>query len=170
MKAYFLPNCLNAPMADCPVVRPSAVSRSSSDTPNVNTSTRYVSRNVPPPYFAARYGKRHMFPRPTADAAAARMNAHLPDQDERAGVPVEDIDNLRCRSINARVPLRGRVRGSLDTGRRRTFTLGTAIRMHHYSGKTPPGDHVFAEGAVWDAGAIRNGPGLLQSRRDPRGA
>ena len=45
-----------------------------------------------------------MFPSPTAEAAAARMNAHLPDQDERAGVPVEDIDNLRCRSINAREP------------------------------------------------------------------
>ena len=40
MKAYFLPNCLNAPMADWPVVRPSAVSSSKSDTPNVNTSTR----------------------------------------------------------------------------------------------------------------------------------
>ena len=40
MKAYFLPNCLNAPMADWPVLRPSAVSSNSSDTPNVNTSTR----------------------------------------------------------------------------------------------------------------------------------
>ena len=40
MKAYFLPNCLNAPMADWPVLRPSAVSNNSSDTPNVNTSTR----------------------------------------------------------------------------------------------------------------------------------
>ena len=54
MKAYFLPNCLNAPMADCLVLRPSAVSNSSSDTPNVNTSTRYVIKNVPPPYLAAR--------------------------------------------------------------------------------------------------------------------
>ena len=39
MKAYFLPKALKAPIADCPVLRPSAVSSSKSDTPNVNTST-----------------------------------------------------------------------------------------------------------------------------------
>ena len=54
MKAYFLPKLLKAPMADWPVLRPKAVSNSSSDTPKVNTSTRYVIRKVPPPYFAAR--------------------------------------------------------------------------------------------------------------------
>ena len=36
-----------------------------------------------------------MFPKPTADAAAARMNAHLPDQAERACACVEAIENLR---------------------------------------------------------------------------
>ncbi len=40
MNAYFFPNCLNAPMADCPVRRPKAVSNSSSDTPNVNTRSK----------------------------------------------------------------------------------------------------------------------------------
>ena len=40
MNAYFLPNALNAPMADWPVLRPSAVSSSRSDTPKVNTSTK----------------------------------------------------------------------------------------------------------------------------------
>ena len=54
MKAYFLPKLLKAPMADWPVLRPRAVSNSNSDTPKVNTSTRYVRRKVPPPYFAAR--------------------------------------------------------------------------------------------------------------------
>ena len=48
-------------------------------------------RKVPPPYFAAKYGKRHMFPRPTAEAAAAKMNAHLPDHDERDPVFIDAI-------------------------------------------------------------------------------
>ena len=83
MNMNFFPKWRNAPMAERPVLRPMAVSSNRSDTPNVNTSTRYVMRNMPPPYFAARYGKRHMFPKPTADAAAARMKAHFPDQEER---------------------------------------------------------------------------------------
>ena len=49
----------------------------------VNTNTRYMNKNVPPPYFAARYGKRHMLPRPTAEAAAASTNASLFDQAAR---------------------------------------------------------------------------------------
>ena len=48
-------------------------------------------RNVPPPYFAARYGKRHIFPKPTAEAAAAKINAHLPDHDERDPVFIDAI-------------------------------------------------------------------------------
>ena len=48
-------------------------------------------RKVPPPYFAARYGKRHIFPKPTAEAAAAKMNAHLPDHDERDPVFIDAI-------------------------------------------------------------------------------
>ena len=39
MKAYFLPKALKAPIADWPVLRPSAVSNNRSDTPKVNTST-----------------------------------------------------------------------------------------------------------------------------------
>ena len=55
-------------------------------------------RNVPPPYLAARYGKRHMLPNPTAEAAAAKMNAHLPDHEERAGAPVDAIVFLPLKS------------------------------------------------------------------------
>ena len=83
INAYFLPNALNAPIELCPVLRPSAVSKSSSAIPMVNTNTRYMNKNVPPPYFAARYGKRHMLPRPTAEAAAASTNASLFDQAAR---------------------------------------------------------------------------------------
>ena len=54
MNAYFLPNALNAPIELCPVLRPSDVSSSSNAKPMVNTKTKYMSKNVPPPYFAAR--------------------------------------------------------------------------------------------------------------------
>ena len=86
INANFLPNALKAPMELRPVLRPSAVSSSSNEMPIVNTNTRYMNRNVPPPYFAARYGKRHMLPRPTADAAAASTKASLPDHDARPSV------------------------------------------------------------------------------------
>ena len=33
-----------------------------------------------------------MFPNPTADAAAPKMNAHLPDHDERVGASVDAIE------------------------------------------------------------------------------
>ena len=75
---------LNAPMTESLVLRPSAVSSSSSEMPNVNASTKYVRMNMPPPYFAASVGKRQRLPRPTALAAPARMNASLPDQAERS--------------------------------------------------------------------------------------
>ena len=67
-----LPNFANAPMGLRRVMRPSAVSDTMSAYPNVTTSTRYTSRKIPPPYLAARYGKRQMFPRPTAEPATAR--------------------------------------------------------------------------------------------------
>ena len=86
MKRYFFFRAPKAPIALKPVLRPRAVSTIISAKPKVTTSTKYVIRNMPPPYFAARYGKRHMFPKPTADAAAARMNAHLPDHEERETV------------------------------------------------------------------------------------
>ena len=55
--------------------------------PNVKANIKYVSMNIPPPYFAASVGNRQRFPKPTALAAPARMNAHLPDHAERDGVP-----------------------------------------------------------------------------------
>ena len=38
-----------------------------------------------------------MLPRPTADAAAARMNAHLPDHEERAGAPDDAMVTSKVR-------------------------------------------------------------------------
>ena len=67
-------------MQDFPVRLPMAISVIIRATPNVITSTRYVTRNAPPPYCSARYGKRHRFPRPTAEPAAARMKPSLPEK------------------------------------------------------------------------------------------
>ena len=39
--------------------------------PNVTARMIYTNRKLPPPYCAARYGKRHRLPRPTAEPAAA---------------------------------------------------------------------------------------------------
>jgi hypothetical protein len=36
-----------------------------------------MSTNKPPPYLAARYGNLHIFPSPTADPAAAKINPIL---------------------------------------------------------------------------------------------
>ena len=46
----------------------------------VSTSTRYTSKNEPPPSFAARYGNRHRLPTPTALPAAARTNPICPEK------------------------------------------------------------------------------------------
>ena len=81
---HFLLSVLYAPMTDCLVWRPSAVSSSSSETPNVNASTKYVKMNMPPPYLAANVGKRQRFPSPTALAAPAKMNPSLPDHAARS--------------------------------------------------------------------------------------
>lgn len=45
----------------------------------------YTSRKIPPPYFAARYGKRQMFPRPTDAPAAERTKPILPEKALRLG-------------------------------------------------------------------------------------
>ena len=91
IKAYFFPKDLKAPSALCPVLRPSADSSIINVKPKVTTSTTLVMRNTPPPYCAARYGNRHRFPKPIAEAAAAKMNAHLPDQDARAPPELADM-------------------------------------------------------------------------------
>lgn len=74
MNFHFLWSTPNAFNALIPVLRPIAISVMISVNPRVTTRIRYVRRKMPPPYFAARYGKRQIFPRPTAAAAAARMN------------------------------------------------------------------------------------------------
>lgn len=75
----------------CPVLRPNAVSSSKSAMPMVNTNTKYKNRNVPPPYLAAKYGKRHMLPKPTAEAAPASTKASLFDHVARSTVAITEI-------------------------------------------------------------------------------
>ena len=66
-----------APITLLPVFLPMAISVIISANPKVTASIRYISKNIPPPYFAARYGKRQIFPNPTAEPAAARINPSL---------------------------------------------------------------------------------------------
>lgn len=58
----------------CFVFLPIATSVIRSVKPNVRARTMYMTRNIPPPSFAARYGNLHIFPSPTALPAAARTN------------------------------------------------------------------------------------------------
>ena len=63
-------------------------------------------------------------PKPTADAAAAKMNAHLLDQSERRGAPVEAIaKNLHVETKPARkgaaAPPRQKRKGRLFAARLR---------------------------------------------------
>ena len=39
-----------------------------------------MTKNSPPPSFAARYGKRHRFPTPTALPAAAKTKPNCPEK------------------------------------------------------------------------------------------
>ncbi len=60
------------------VWRPIAISVIRRIRPNRRTTSIYVTRNVPPPCWAASVGNLQMFPRPTAEAAVARMNPLRP--------------------------------------------------------------------------------------------
>ena len=68
---------LKALMALRPVLRPIEISVIINANPNVTARIRYTNKKDPPPYFAARYGKRHKFPRPTAEPDAASTNPIL---------------------------------------------------------------------------------------------
>ena len=68
----------NARSAFSFVLLPIATSVVRSTNPNVTTSTRYTSRNSPPPSFAHKYGKRQIFPTPTALPAAASTKPSEP--------------------------------------------------------------------------------------------
>ena len=72
-----LSNALKAPIALKPVFRPIAISAIIKEKPKVTAKIRYTSKNVPPPYLAARYGNLQIFPRPTAEPAAASTNPIL---------------------------------------------------------------------------------------------
>jgi hypothetical protein len=47
---------------------------------------RYINKNAAPPFCPARYGKRQIFPNPTAEPAAAMMNPKRPEK-----LPLFDI-------------------------------------------------------------------------------
>ena len=57
---------------------PMATSVISSVKPNVTANNMYISRKSPPPSRAARYGKRQILPKPTAEPAAASTKPSEP--------------------------------------------------------------------------------------------
>ena len=67
------PKLLNAPIALRFVILPIVVSDIIMAYPNVSVSIRYVNKNIPPPYFAAKYGNLQILPSPTAEPATANM-------------------------------------------------------------------------------------------------
>ena len=68
-----LPKKEKAPTGLFFVIRPIDVSDMINTYPKDTVKRIYTSRKIPPPYFAARYGKRQILPRPTAEPATARM-------------------------------------------------------------------------------------------------
>ena len=63
-----------------PVIRPIEVSATIILYPKVNANIIYISKKIPPPYFAAKYGNRQMLPRPTEAPAADKTNPSLPEK------------------------------------------------------------------------------------------
>src|SRR5690606_41436252 len=56
--------------------------------PAVNNANRYGMKNAPPPFSYATYGKRHMFPRPTAEPTAAMIKpARVPHCERSISLP-----------------------------------------------------------------------------------
>ena len=49
--------------------------------PNVNANKIYITRKIPPPSFAARYGNLQIFPSPTALPAAASTKPKEPENE-----------------------------------------------------------------------------------------
>lgn len=62
------------------VFLPIAISVVISVKPNVSARIIYTRINIPPPYWAARYGNLHKFPKPTALPAAASTNPMPPEK------------------------------------------------------------------------------------------
>ena len=65
-------------MQESPVFLPIAISVTMSAKPKVTARIIYTRRKMPPPYFAARYGKRQRLPKPTAEPAAASTKPMRP--------------------------------------------------------------------------------------------
>ena len=74
----FLFICSNARIALAFVFLPIPISITNKEKPNVSAKIKYTRIKIPPPYWAAKYGKRHRFPKPTALPAAARTNPSPP--------------------------------------------------------------------------------------------
>src|SRR5699024_12404758 len=67
------------PLNRCPM----EYSKNSNGIPADNSATRYGMIKAPPPFSYAMYGKRQIFPRPTAEPIAARINTQRPPKPER---------------------------------------------------------------------------------------
>ena len=79
-KNPFFPSPLKALTGLFFVILPMAVSAMIIVYPNVRARTMYTSRKMPPPYFAAKYGNRQMFPRPTDAPADERTKPSFPEK------------------------------------------------------------------------------------------
>jgi hypothetical protein len=80
------------------VLRPILSSAIITGKPTKKQQTRYIIRNAAPPFEATSVGKRHIFPSPTADPAAASIKPNFEFQAPRV---VESIaDNISPFSNN----------------------------------------------------------------------
>ena len=50
-------------------------------SPTARMQSRYINTKAPPPSVPALYGKPQIFPKPTAEPAAASTNVHFPTQE-----------------------------------------------------------------------------------------
>ena len=58
--------------------------------PTAKMHKRYINTKAPPPSVPALYGKPQIFPKPTADPAAASTKVHFPTQ-EIVSLTFEDV-------------------------------------------------------------------------------
>ena len=62
-------------------------------SPTARMQRRYINTKAPPPSVPALYGKPQIFPKPTAEPAAASTNVHFPTQ-ETVSLIFEEVFSL----------------------------------------------------------------------------
>ena len=72
-----MPISLNAPIAFFLVFLPIAISETITGKHNIKQKNRYIKRNAAPPPLLTSKGNFQIFPKPTADPDAARINPNL---------------------------------------------------------------------------------------------